>query len=104
MARAVDLARQGRGPTAPNPCEGSVLVRGGSIVAEGWHTACGKPHAERACLADARAKGIDPRGATLDVTLEPCRHHGRSPPCTDAVLEAGLARVVIGTPDPTPDA
>jgi diaminohydroxyphosphoribosylaminopyrimidine deaminase/5-amino-6-(5-phosphoribosylamino)uracil reductase len=73
-------------------------------VAEGWHTACGKPHAERECLADARARGIDPRGATLYVTLEPCRHHGRTPPCTDAVLEAGIARVVIGTPDPTPDA
>lgn len=104
MARAVELARRGRGPAAPNPCVGAVLVKGGEIAAEGWHTACGQPHAERECLADAAGKGVDPRGATIYVTLEPCTHHGRTPPCTDAVIEAGVERVVLGAMDPTDEA
>lgn len=102
MARAVALAWQGRGDTAPNPCVGSVLVRDGQIVAEGWHHAFGGPHAERECLADARSKGMDVSCCTLYVTLEPCNHHGKTPPCTDAVLEAGISRVVVGATDPNP--
>jgi diaminohydroxyphosphoribosylaminopyrimidine deaminase/5-amino-6-(5-phosphoribosylamino)uracil reductase len=102
MDRAVRLARRGRGATAPNPCVGAVLVRDGVIVAEGWHTRFGKLHAERECLADARRKGVDPRGATMFVTLEPCNHHGKTPPCTEALIEAGVAEVVVGTRDPNP--
>lgn len=102
MRRAMELARLGRGPTAPNPCVGAVLVREGRILAEGWHQKFGQPHAERECLADARHKGVDPTGSTLYVTLEPCNHHGKTPPCTEAVLEAGITRVVIGAMDPTP--
>ncbi len=102
MARAVELARRGRGATAPNPCVGAVLVRDGQVAAEGWHTRFGKPHAERECLAAARASGVDPRGATMYVTLEPCNHHGKTPPCTEALIEAGVAEVVVGTRDPNP--
>ncbi|MCJ2164937.1 MULTISPECIES: bifunctional diaminohydroxyphosphoribosylaminopyrimidine deaminase/5-amino-6-(5-phosphoribosylamino)uracil reductase RibD [unclassified Pseudodesulfovibrio] len=102
MARAVDLAYQGRGATAPNPCVGAVLVRDDQIVAEGWHTRYGQLHAERKCLADARKKDVDPKGLTMFVTLEPCNHHGKTPPCTDALIEAGIARVVVGTRDPNP--
>lgn len=103
MAQAVALALNGRGRTAPNPCVGAVLVQDGRVVARGWHTAFGAPHAERECLADARRRGLDPAGATLFVTLEPCNHHGKTPPCTEALVEARLARVVVGTPDPNPD-
>ncbi|WP_022661291.1 bifunctional diaminohydroxyphosphoribosylaminopyrimidine deaminase/5-amino-6-(5-phosphoribosylamino)uracil reductase RibD [Paucidesulfovibrio longus] len=102
MDRAMELARLGRGPTAPNPCVGSVLVRGGEIVAQGRHRRFGGPHAERECLADARAKGVDPSLCTLYVTLEPCNHHGKTPPCTEAVLEARIPRVVVGALDPNP--
>ena len=100
MARAVALARKGRGPTAPNPCVGAVLARDGAVVAEGFHQRCGGPHAEPDCLADARAKGVDPSACTLYVTLEPCTHQGRTPPCTEAILAAGVPRVVIGARDP----
>lgn len=100
MARAVALAERGRGATRPNPCVGAVLVRDEKIVAEGWHTACGKPHAEVETLADAARKGIDTSVCTLFVTLEPCNHHGRTPPCTRAILNAGIPRVVVGTRDP----
>ena len=103
MRQARDLAQRGRGATAPNPCVGAVLVRGGQAVAEGWHTACGQPHAEVECLADAARKGVDPADCTLVVTLEPCNHHGRTPPCTEAVLGAGIPRVVVGTLDPNPE-
>lgn len=102
MAHAVELARRGLGATAPNPCVGAVLVRGGEIVAQGWHTAHGKPHAEREAIADARARGIDTSACDLYVTLEPCNHHGRTPPCTEAVLEAGIKRVFVGCADPNP--
>jgi diaminohydroxyphosphoribosylaminopyrimidine deaminase/5-amino-6-(5-phosphoribosylamino)uracil reductase len=103
MAQAVALALNGRGKAAPNPCVGAVLTREGRIVARGWHTAYGAPHAEVECLADARRRGVDPAGATLFVTLEPCNHQGKTPPCTEAVLAAGIARVVVGAPDPNPD-
>ncbi len=102
MARAVELALLGRGTTAPNPCVGAVLVNEDTIVAEGWHTRYGQLHAERECLADARSKGVNPQGLTMYVTLEPCNHHGKTPPCTDAIIEAGIAKVVIGTRDPNP--
>lgn len=102
MGLAVELALRGRGATAPNPCVGAVLVSGGRVAATGWHTRYGMPHAERECLADARARGVDPRGATMYVTLEPCNHHGKTPPCTEALIEAGVARVVIGALDPNP--
>ncbi|MGE4195031.1 MAG: bifunctional diaminohydroxyphosphoribosylaminopyrimidine deaminase/5-amino-6-(5-phosphoribosylamino)uracil reductase RibD [Pseudodesulfovibrio sp.] len=102
MGLAVELALRGRGATAPNPCVGAVLVSGDRVVASGWHTRYGKPHAERECLADARAKGVDPSGLTMFVTLEPCNHHGKTPPCTEALIEAGVARVVVGARDPNP--
>lgn len=106
MERAIELARLGRGPTAPNPCVGSVLVHDGLIVAEGWHTRVGMLHAERECLADARNRGVFDRipaaECTLYVTLEPCNHHGRTPPCTEAILEAGIGEVVVGLRDPNP--
>lgn len=100
MDRAIRLAEQGRGRTAPNPCVGAVLVRGDEVVAKGWHTAFGQPHAEVEALRDAQAKGVDPRGCTLYVTLEPCNHQGKTPPCTRAILEAGVPEVVVGCADP----
>lgn len=103
MARAVELARRGRGPTAPNPCVGAVLVRNDQILAEGWHRQYGGPHAERDCLADAADKRVNPRKCTLYVTLEPCNHHGKTPPCTQAVIDARIPRVVVGCVDPNPD-
>jgi diaminohydroxyphosphoribosylaminopyrimidine deaminase/5-amino-6-(5-phosphoribosylamino)uracil reductase len=102
MARAVELANLGRGATAPNPCVGAVLVQNGQIMAEGWHTKYGKLHAERECLADARKKGINPEGMTMYVTLEPCNHHGKTPPCTEALIQARIGKVVVGTRDPNP--
>lgn len=99
MGRALELAALGRGRTAPNPPVGAVVVRDGRIVGEGHHTAAGQAHAEAVALADA---GPLARGATLYVTLEPCCHHGRTPPCTDAIVAAGIAEVryAIGDPDP----
>jgi diaminohydroxyphosphoribosylaminopyrimidine deaminase/5-amino-6-(5-phosphoribosylamino)uracil reductase len=103
MREARDLALKGRGAAAPNPCVGAVLVRHDQVVARGWHTACGQPHAEVECLADAKRQGVDPADCTLVVTLEPCNHHGKTPPCTEAVLGAGIRRVVVGVVDPNPD-
>ena len=98
MRRALDLALEGWGQTAPNPMVGAVVVRDGEVVGEGYHARFGGPHAEVAAL---RAAGERARGATLYVTLEPCRHHGKTPPCTDAVVAAGVARVVAAVADPT---
>lgn len=103
MDKAIALAELGRGKTAPNPCVGAVLVREGRIVAQGWHTACGQAHAEIEALRDAAAKGINPAECTLYVTLEPCNHHGKTPPCTQAILSAGISTVVIGCLDPNRD-
>jgi diaminohydroxyphosphoribosylaminopyrimidine deaminase / 5-amino-6-(5-phosphoribosylamino)uracil reductase len=98
LMRAIELAELGRGHTSPNPLVGAVIVRDGRVIGEGWHRALGGPHAEREALA---ACSEDPAGATMYVSLEPCCHHGRTPPCTDAIAEAGLARVVVGSDDPS---
>ena len=97
LARATELAAQGRGRTMPNPMVGAVVVRDGAVLGEGFHTAFGAAHAEREALAAAG----DARGATLYVSLEPCCHHGKTPPCTEAIVEAGIARVVVASDDPT---
>jgi diaminohydroxyphosphoribosylaminopyrimidine deaminase / 5-amino-6-(5-phosphoribosylamino)uracil reductase len=99
LERALELAERGRGTTAPNPVVGAVVVRDGDVVGEGWHERPGGPHAEIVAL---EAAGRHARGATLYVTLEPCAHHGRTPPCVDAVVAAGIARVVAAVGDPDP--
>jgi diaminohydroxyphosphoribosylaminopyrimidine deaminase / 5-amino-6-(5-phosphoribosylamino)uracil reductase len=99
MERALDLARQGSGHTSPNPLVGAVIVRDGEVLGEGYHAGYGEPHAEVAALEACGA--VDPLGATLYVTLEPCCHTGRTPPCTDAILRAGIARVVFASDDPS---
>jgi diaminohydroxyphosphoribosylaminopyrimidine deaminase / 5-amino-6-(5-phosphoribosylamino)uracil reductase len=96
---ALHLAERGRGTTHPNPIVGAVVEREGEVVGQGWHERKGEAHAEVHALG---AAGERARGATLYVSLEPCSHHGATPPCTDAVIEAGIARVVIGARDPTP--
>jgi diaminohydroxyphosphoribosylaminopyrimidine deaminase / 5-amino-6-(5-phosphoribosylamino)uracil reductase len=101
LQRALELAEGGRGRVAPNPLVGAVLVRDGEVIGEGFHAAVGGAHAELAALADCRERGRDPAGATMYVTLEPCAHQGRTPPCTDAIVAAGIARVVIGADDPS---
>jgi diaminohydroxyphosphoribosylaminopyrimidine deaminase/5-amino-6-(5-phosphoribosylamino)uracil reductase len=101
LRRTLELAEGGRGRVSPNPLVGAVLVRDDEPLGEGFHAELGGLHAERAALADCAARGNDPAGATMYVTLEPCAHEGRQPPCVDALLEAGLARVVIGSDDPS---
>jgi diaminohydroxyphosphoribosylaminopyrimidine deaminase/5-amino-6-(5-phosphoribosylamino)uracil reductase len=101
LARALELAERGRGTTHPNPLVGAVVVGEGEVVGEGWHERKGGPHAEIVAL---EAAGERARDATLYVTMEPCLHHGDTPPCTTAVLEAGVARVVTGSLDPNPEA
>jgi len=96
--RALDLAAEARGKTSPNPLVGAVVVKDGRTIGEGYHRRAGEPHAERMALA---ACSEDPAGATMYVTLEPCCHHGRTPPCTEAIVEAGIKRVVIASDDPT---
>jgi diaminohydroxyphosphoribosylaminopyrimidine deaminase/5-amino-6-(5-phosphoribosylamino)uracil reductase len=86
---------------SPNPLVGAVIVRDGEVIGEGFHAELGGLHAERAALADARQRGADPAGATMYVTLEPCAHQGRQPPCVEAILEAGIAGVVVASEDPT---
>jgi diaminohydroxyphosphoribosylaminopyrimidine deaminase/5-amino-6-(5-phosphoribosylamino)uracil reductase len=101
LRRALELAERGRGKVAPNPMVGAVVVRAGRPIGEGFHAELGGPHAERAALQACRARGEIPEGATLYVTLEPCAHHGRQPPCTDAILEAGVGEVVYASDDPS---
>jgi diaminohydroxyphosphoribosylaminopyrimidine deaminase / 5-amino-6-(5-phosphoribosylamino)uracil reductase len=98
LLRAVELAHLTRGQTSPNPMVGAVIVKDGRVIGEGSTQPPGEAHAERMALQACRE---DPSGATLYVSLEPCAHHGRTPPCTDAILEAGIARVVIASDDPT---
>lgn len=99
MRQALELARKGQGRTSPNPCVGSVIVLDNRVVGRGYHRKAGSPHAEIHAIADA---GEQTKGATLYVTLEPCNHTGRTPPCTEAILLAGIARVVVGMLDPNP--
>jgi diaminohydroxyphosphoribosylaminopyrimidine deaminase / 5-amino-6-(5-phosphoribosylamino)uracil reductase len=101
LERALELAERGRGTTRPNPMVGAVVVRDGEVIGEGWHERPGLPHAERLAL---EAAGDRARGGTLFTTLEPCTHEGRTGPCASAVVEAGIARVVVGTRDPNPKA
>ncbi len=104
MDRALVLAAQGLYTAPPNPRVGCVVVRDSKVLGEGFHLQPGSAHAEVNALDDARNRGHDPRGATLYVTLEPCNHHGRTPPCVDVIIEAGIARVVAAMPDPNPPA
>lgn len=99
MAHALQLARRGLFTTTPNPRVGCVVVRDGTVVGEGWHVRAGEAHAEAHALS---AAGPQARGATVFVTLEPCSHHGRTPPCADALIEAGVSRVVAAMRDPNP--
>jgi diaminohydroxyphosphoribosylaminopyrimidine deaminase / 5-amino-6-(5-phosphoribosylamino)uracil reductase len=101
LRKALALAEGGRGRVSPNPLVGAVVVRGGENIGEGFHAELGGLHAERAALADAARRGEDVAGATMYVTLEPCAHHGRQPPCSDAIIEADIARVVLASHDPT---
>jgi diaminohydroxyphosphoribosylaminopyrimidine deaminase / 5-amino-6-(5-phosphoribosylamino)uracil reductase len=102
MRLALRLARRGHGATSPNPMVGAVLVKNGKIIGRGWHRRAGLPHAEIEALRDAQKRGHHPRGATLYVTLEPCSTHGRTPPCTDAIISAGIKKIIIGATDPNP--
>jgi len=102
MRPALRLARRGYGTTSPNPMVGAVLVKNGKIIGRGWHRRAGGPHAEIEALRDAHKHGHKHKGATLYVTLEPCCTHGRTPPCTDAIIAAGIKRVIIGATDPNP--
>src|SRR4051812_15982416 len=99
MREALEEAARGLGRTSPNPAVGAVLVKGGRIIARGHHRKAGGPHAEVVALAAARGRA---RGADLYTTLEPCDHYGRTPPCTLAILEAGIRRVVAASADPNP--
>ena len=100
MKMALDLASLGRGTTSPNPMVGAVVVKNGKVIGKGYHHAAGLAHAEVNALDEA---GDDAKSATLYVTLEPCNHHGRTPPCTEKILEAGIERLVVAMPDPNPD-
>jgi diaminohydroxyphosphoribosylaminopyrimidine deaminase / 5-amino-6-(5-phosphoribosylamino)uracil reductase len=99
LARSLELAEHGRGHVSPNPLVGAVLARDDEVLGEGWHAEFGGPHAEVAALGDANGAPVD--GATLYVSLEPCAHHGRTPPCTDAIVDAGIGRVVVASDDPS---
>ena len=99
MRMALALAERGRGHVGPNPMVGAVIVRDGRVLARGWHHVCGSLHAERDALASC-SESVG--GATMYVTLEPCCHHGKQPPCTDAIIAAGISRVVMAMTDPNP--
>ena len=99
MRRAIELAERGVGFTNPNPMVGAVIVKGGKVIGEGWHERCGEWHAERNAFKNCK---VSAEGATMYVTLEPCCHYGKTPPCTEAIIEHGVARVVIGMEDPNP--
>ncbi|MCF7818524.1 MAG: bifunctional diaminohydroxyphosphoribosylaminopyrimidine deaminase/5-amino-6-(5-phosphoribosylamino)uracil reductase RibD [Kiritimatiellales bacterium] len=102
MMRAIGLAKLGEGMTRPNPPVGAVLVLNGEIIAEGWHEKAGGDHAERACLKNLKPKAQSLKPASLYVTLEPCSSHGRTPPCTDLIIEKGIGRVVVSVKDLNP--
>jgi diaminohydroxyphosphoribosylaminopyrimidine deaminase/5-amino-6-(5-phosphoribosylamino)uracil reductase len=102
MRRAIALARHAYGLTSPNPMVGAVLVKGGRIIGEGWHRRAGEPHAEIEAIRDAQKRDRPFRDSTLYVTLEPCCTHGRTPPCTEAIIQAGIKSVRVGATDPNP--
>lgn len=102
MREALFYGEKGRFHTCPNPAVGAVLARDGAIIAHGWHHGPGQPHAEIECLSQAIKKGLSAEGATMAVTLEPCIHYGKTPPCADTLLKAGISRLVYGTKDPNP--
>lgn len=102
MRMALGLALKGTGHTSPNPLVGAVIVRGDEVIGTGWHEYCGGLHAERNAIKDCIERGNDPEGATIYVTLEPCCHYGKTPPCTEAIIENKMARVVYGALDPNP--
>lgn len=102
MSAALELAKKGMGFTSPNPMVGAVIVKKGEIIAEGYHRKYGDLHAERSAFAYCEEHGINCKGADMYVTLEPCCHHGKQPPCTDAVIAHGIKRVFIGSSDPNP--
>src|SRR5881394_1053675 len=104
MTRALALAERGLFTTTPNPRVGCVIARDALVLGEGWHERAGEAHAEVRALDEARKRDNDVRGATAYVTLEPCNHHGRTPPCTAALLASGIARVVAAMSDPDPSA
>jgi diaminohydroxyphosphoribosylaminopyrimidine deaminase/5-amino-6-(5-phosphoribosylamino)uracil reductase len=102
MREALKLAEKGMGFVSPNPMVGAVIVRDGRIIASGYHKKYGDLHAERSAFSECDEKGIDCRGADMYVTLEPCCHHGKQPPCTEAVIAHGIKRVFVGSNDPNP--
>ena len=102
MEHALLVAERGRGKVSPNPLVGCVLVKDGAVIAEGWHDHLGGLHAEQMAIHDAEEKGHSPNGATAYVTLEPCNHFGRTPPCTEALMWAGVSEVIIAHHDPNP--
>ncbi len=102
MRLAIRLAQRGIGLTSPNPTVGAVIVKRGNVIGRGWHKAAGLPHAEIEAINDAIQRGYKTTGATLYVTLEPCSTYGRTPPCTEAIIKAGIKRVVVGATDPNP--
>lgn len=102
MAHALELAEQGRGRTSPNPVVGAVIVRNGTIIGEGWHKRCGENHAEINAFENAAARGQDVSGADMYVTLEPCSHYGKTPPCAKAIIEKKIKNVYVGLLDPNP--
>ncbi len=102
MQHALNVAERGRGRVAPNPLVGCVLVKKGEVIAEGWHDHLGGLHAEQMAIHDAESKGQSPNGATAYVTLEPCNHYGRTPPCTEALLWSGVKHVIVAHADPNP--
>ena len=102
LRQALRVARRGYGTTSPNPMVGALLVHAGQVIGRGWHRRAGEPHAEIEALRDARRQGPIPPGTALYVTLEPCSTHGRTPPCTQAIIAAGIRKVVVGATDPNP--
>ena len=102
MRRAIKLAKKGGGHVNPNPLVGAVIVRDGEIIGEGYHECYGQLHAERNAIANAKKRGNSLEGSTIYVTLEPCCHYGKTPPCTEAIIEEKIARVVVGSDDPNP--
>lgn len=102
MALAIDLAKKGQYSTRPNPCVGCVIVKDTHVIGQGYHDRAGKAHAEIYALENARHNGHDPTGASVYVTLEPCCHYGRTPPCVNALITAGVGRVVVACTDPNP--